>query len=360
MRRDLNVQRWVGASVALLMSVVSCANNSGGDEPKTPVTCGGEQRIALNCESEFKYEGRNIEGGFEALGMGSANAKTDEVALRQIDQQTEQYAAQARRLCEEYNACVVDKDTYATRSENLRRRMSKAPELYDGIKAAPDADARRKALSDAYQQLVPDEQRTELAMELAVNAQRPEQSAPVVIGPGTSLPTNTHVSFSVNVSKSAYVYLFQKGPDGAINVLFPDARIPLQNPIPAGTELRIPGAGASFRLNEKDIGTERVYVVASLQALTTFQQSAERVASGQAAEGDVKAVTDMPSNSSASGSCKTRALELEGAPETPCVRSRGLELDSGPSASPAPASLRARTEAADGILAQVFSFEHTP
>ncbi|HYQ15167.1 MAG TPA: hypothetical protein VEQ58_05410, partial [Polyangiaceae bacterium] len=147
---------------------------AGGGDAKTPVKCGAEERVQLSCESEFKYDGRRIEGGFSALGFGNASAKTDEMALRQIDQQTEQYAAQAKRLCEEYNACIVDKDTYATRSENLRRRMSKAPELYDGLKAAgADSEQRRKALADAYRELVPDEQRRELSLSLAVQARKP-------------------------------------------------------------------------------------------------------------------------------------------------------------------------------------------
>lgn len=324
-------------------------------EAHTPVNCGGEERVQINCESEFSYEGRNIEGGFAAAGLGSLSAKTEEAALRQIDQQTEQYSSQAKRLCEEYNACVLDKETYGTRSENLRRRMSKVPELYDGIKAAPNDDARRKALAAAYQELVPDEQRRELALALRVNATRPGETNSTVIGPGTSLPTDTRISFSVEVTHPAYVYFFQKGPDGAFNVLFPDARIAVKNPIAAGTELRIPAGDASFRLNEKDIGTEHVYVVASLDPLDSIGQAAERVAAGSPPEGQLASVSSIPSNS---GDCNQRALELdEGAPK--CVRSRGLELDDAP-ASDEKASLRARTEAADSVLVQVFGFEHTP
>lgn len=349
-------RQFKGALLALMGSgVMAACGNSGGSDAKAPVQCGAEARVQLDCSSEFKYEGRNIEGGFQALGVGSANAKTDEVALRQIDQQTEQYAAQARRLCDEYNACVLDKETYATRSENLRRRMSKVPELYDGVKGAASDDARRKALADAYQQLVPDAERRELSLELSVLAKKPTDSSPVSIGSGSSLPTNTRLSFALKVSRAAHVYLFQKSPDGALNVLFPDSRIGVTNPLGAGAELRIPSGEQSFRLNEKDIGTERVYVVASLDALPSLAQAAQRVASGQRPEGALASVTDMPSNQ---GACKQRALELdEAAPG--CVRSRGLELDEAPAAGDKP-SLRARTEAADGVLVQVFSFEHTP
>lgn len=345
--------RGAAAPLIALLGLVGCG--AGGPNPATPGKCGGEDRPQLSCESEFKYDGRNIEGGFSALGIGNGNAKTDETALRQIDQQTEQYVAQARRLCDEYNACVLDKDTYATRSENLRRRMSKVPELYEGLKAATDDDARRKALAAAYQELVPDGERRELGFTLGVHAQKPAEGSASVIGGGSVLPTSTRVSFTINVSHPAYVYLFQKAPDGTLNVLFPDARIATRNPLPAAVDLRIPTGEQAFKLNDRDIGTERVYIVASLEPLDSLQAAAERVAAGQKPDGQLASVTTIPNNRSG---CKTRALELDDG-ATPCVRSRGLQLDDAP-AGKSKASLRAQTEAADGVLVQVFSFEHTP
>jgi len=353
--------------VELLLAMailVSAAPNSlgcgsggpGGGEARRPAMCGAEERVQLNCESEFKYEGRNIKGGFSALGVGSADAKTDEVALRQIDQQTEQFVAQSRRLCDEYNACVLDKETYGTRSENLRRRMSKVPELYDSVKAAADPAARTKALSTAYQELVPAEARRELTLELGVRAKKPDQGSTGLVSAGARLPTDSRVSFSLKVSHPAYLYLFQKSPDGTINVLFPDAHIATPNPLPGGVELRIPSGEASYRLNEKDVGTERVYIVASLEPLTNIEQAAQRVAAGEKPVGQLAAVAQIPQNS---GSCKTRALELDDSATPPCVRSRGLELDPEPQ-NAGGASLRARTEAADSVLVQVFAFEHTP
>lgn len=337
--------------------LVSCGGGGGGGgDAKTPVKCGAEERVQLSCESEFKYEGRRIEGGFSALGVGSANAKTDETALRQIDQQTEQYAAQAKRLCEEYNACVVDKDTYATRSENLRRRMAKVPELYDGLKSATAPEQRRKALADAYQALVPDEQRRELTLLLSVQAKTPSDAGFVVIKPGRSLPTETRVAFSLQVSQPAHVYLFQKSPDGKLSVLFPDARIATQNPVPAGAELRIPPGNGAFRLNDKDIGTERVYVIASLEPLPNLAQAASQVANGAAPQGALAKVAQVSSNQ-ADPNCNERGLELDDTSSSGCVRPRGLELEPEPSSSGA--SLHARTEAADSVLFQVFAFEHT-
>jgi hypothetical protein len=351
MRSLFGLVAWFGVALG------ACGGGGGGDA-KAPVKCGGEERVPLSCESEFKYEGRNIEGGFSALGFGSANAKTDETALRQIDQQTEQYAAQSKRLCEEYNGCVVDKETYATRSENLRRRMAKVPELYDGLKAATDPAARRKALADAYQALVPDEARRELSLSLAVQAKKPSDAGFAAVAAGSALPTETRVAFSIQVSHPAHVYLFQKSPDGKLSVLFPDARIATQNPIQAGAELRIPPGNGAFRLNDKDIGTERVYVVASLEALPNLAQAAAQVASGGQPQGALAKVAQVSSNQ-AQPNCNERGLELDDTSSSSngCVRPRGLELDPEPAGSSA--SLRARTEAADSILFQVFSFEHT-
>lgn len=324
--------------------------------------CAGEDRPQLNCESEFKYEGRKIEGGFSLAGIGGANAKTDEAALRAIDKETEQYAAQSRRLCDEYNKCVIEKDAYATRSENLRRRMSKVPELYDEVKRATDDDARRKALGKAYRQLVPDDARRELAFDFSVDAQKPSEGSARAIAPGEKLPTGTKVAFVVRPSKSSYVYLFQKGPDGKVNVLFPDTRIGTKNPLAAASALRLPpAAGASFKLNDKDIGTERVYIVASLDPVTSLDGAIEKASGGAAPTGALASVTETQGGGGAKG-C-TRALELDEGPAPKCFRSRGLELDEGPGdgsgAAAQPASFRARTEAADSVIVQVFAFEHT-
>ncbi|MBX3262644.1 MAG: DUF4384 domain-containing protein [Labilithrix sp.] len=344
--------------------VVVAAACGPSAEPRTPAAldCDGEARRPLDCQSEFSYDGRKIEGGFSAVGLGGANGKTEEIALRAIDKETEQYAAQSRRLCDEYNKCVIDKATYATRSENLRRRMSKAPELLDEVKSATDEDARRKALAKAYTELVPAEARRELALDFAVEAQKPSDGAPKAIAQGESLPTGTKVAFVVRPSKGAYVYLFQKSPDGRVNVLFPDERIATKNPLAAGATLRLPPGSASFKLNDKDVGTERVYLVASLDPVVSLDGALAKAGGAAAPTGALAEVTRAEDRTSARKGC-TRALELDegAAPSAPCIRSRGLEYASDDGSGPpaAPASFRARTEAADSVIVQVFAFEHT-
>lgn len=344
----------VVAGLSLLQLGGACGPST---PPRSGTQCDGHDRPQLNCESEFKYEGRKIEGGFSAIGLGGVTAKTDEQALRAIDKETEQYAAQSRRLCDEYNKCVVDKATYSTRSENLRRRMSKVPELYDEVKSASDEDARRKALSKAYTELVSDSERRELALDFVVEAQKPGESAPRAIRQGERLATGTKVAFLLRPSKGAHVYLFQKGPDGKVNVLFPDTRIPTSNPLAAGSSLRVPSGAQSFKLNAKDIGTERIYIVASLDPLSSLAGAVDKVKTGGAPGGALTQVT-VASRQKSTG-C-TRALELDEEPK--CIRPRGLELDDGaaPAAGARAASFRARTEAGDSVIVQAFAFEHTP
>jgi hypothetical protein len=249
---------------------------------------------------------------------------------------------------------VIDRTTYSTRSENLRRRMAKVPELYDEVKSAKDDDARRKSLAKAYSELVPDESRRELAFDFSVEAQKPGESSARAIGATERLATGTKVAFVVRPSKSAYVYLFQRGPDGKVNVLFPDARIATKNPLPAGATLRIPPGEQSFKLNDKDIGTENVYIVASLDPLSSLSGAAEKLGSEGAPTGPLLQVTQTTTRETSG--CP-RALELEETPK--CVRSRGLELDGPSREGAAPASFRGRTEAADSVIVQRFSFEHT-
>jgi hypothetical protein len=340
--------------VAAISSLVGCG---GGGDAKTAVgACGAEQRPQLDCTSEFNYDATNVKGGFSALNV-SLQAQTEQKALREIDTETQQYIVQARRLCDEYNKCVLDRETYSLRAENMRRRMAKLPELYESVKNATDPDQQRKALSKAYTELVPDESRTELKLSLAVLARTPTQSDPSVVQEGTKLASGSRISFSVQVSRAAHVYLFQKSPSGSLNVLFPDPRITIANPVPAGKELRIPQGGASFKLDANDIGTERVFVVASLEPISSLSQAVSGLQAGSPAGAPVVAVTQI---APASACPKTRALSFdEDQPAGGCTRERGLSLDDD-SAGAAPSSMTARSEAGDSVIARAFSFEHTP
>lgn len=324
-------------------------------------TCQEGERPQMSCaSSEIDFQGKNVSGGanvgFGALSVGG-QLQTEDKALREIDDATSQYVVEWRRLCQEYNACVLDRETYSVRSENLRRRLAGIPEIKETIVAAgADPLARAKAISAAYTALVPEESRTELDLEFTVLAQKPDEPALRPAGQGELLVTDTRVAFVVSTSKPAYVYLFQRDPTGGINVLFPDARIPVSNPIPAQALVRIPAGDATYRLNEKDVGTERVYIVASLTPVASMQEAVDKLNSGGGETAALKSMTGVETKA-AGTSCRTRALELDDTAAAGCVRSRGLELDE-PGTAGGAASLSARTEAADSMIVQLFAFEH--
>lgn len=230
-------------TLALCLVLPACHSS----EAKNPVgSCGGQPRPALDCSTEFAYDATKMQGGFEAMGIAKLNANSEQTALRQIDQETARYITQSRRLCDEYNKCVVSAEIYATRSENLRRRLAQVPELYDSIRNAPTDEARRTALESSYRELVPDKARTELQLNFSVIAQKPGESTAMPIREGASLPTETHVAFVVDTSRPTYLYLAQKSETGQIKVLFPDPRITQQNPIPPGVRLQIPPGSEHF------------------------------------------------------------------------------------------------------------------
>ncbi len=310
----------------------------------TSVRCGQEDRPRLACETEFAYDANKVSGGFTALGVG-VEGSTEVAALRQIDAATERYIASAKRLCEEYNACIVDGQTYAIRAENLRRRLARVPELADGVRHAVDHQERLQALSSAYEALVPEEEQTGLDVELAIVARRPGEAQGRAIGKGERLPSGTDVWIGLRPSRDAYVYLFQKSPQGSLSVLFPDSRMSLSNPVKAGEAVKIPPDGGAFRLDDH-LGTERVYVVASVGEVASLDEALSP--SSRSEE-----VPLLAAVASAGTACKSRGLSFADA--TGCVRTRGWERSAEASQV---VSYRAKTEAGDTMIVQVFSFEH--
>jgi hypothetical protein len=188
-------------------------------------------------------------------------------------------------------------------------------------------------------------------LDFTALAQRPNEPSLQRILPGASLPSGSRIAFVVQVARQAHVYLFQKSATGAVNTLFPDARIAVKNPLQPGVRMRIP-ATTSFKLDDKDIGPESVYIVASLSPVPgLIGQDGGRTGEPPSAS---KALTDV---TSIDPGCRSRSLALEEGAADGCVRPRGLSLDS---ASPdSEASLATRSEAGDDRIATVFTFQHT-
>lgn len=335
--------------------------------PEGKTAAGGK----LVCENEFHLDALNVSGGggFAALRIdGSVETK----AIRQINDSVVSYGVQAKRLCEEFNGGVLTREEYSTRSENLRRRLAGVPELHDKLESAAksnDMGAQKKALYAAYEGLVPDEQRSDLSLEFTTDialpdaldgvpatpcAQKIKRGDAKIISHGDSVPSGALMSFRARTSKPAYVYLFQQNEmTKEITTLFPSSRIPIAEPVPPDKVVRIPHETAGFCVNEKDLGMERVYVVASLTPVERLEKFAS---GGQSSQSKTLGLEGLSTGRAAKNECP-RALELVDT-AGPCVRGRGLVLQDDAKEERPTRSFRAVAEAGDSTIVKVFAFEH--
>jgi len=214
-----------------------------------------------------------------------------------------------------------------------------------------------------------------LTLDFTVTAQRPDESPRTLHG-GEELFEGAGLVFRFRVSAPAHLYLCQRSSaTGQIQVLFPDERIPLKNPVPGGEWVRIPAGDRTYRLDNKDLGTETVFVVASPTPLERLDQALEGLRKpGAGGSGEVAAaehellalsVGDRPD------CVKTKGLSLDvgGVAEGDCgVRTKGIALDeeparaegAGATAGAPKASRRLASTAANPLIFVPFSFKHVP
>jgi hypothetical protein len=352
------------AATSLAALIASC----GAAKTPTDVACaGGETRTQIDCSSEISYQGYSTKGGFGVMNLASGEAKHEDIALRRVDENTEQFVAMQTRLCRDYNACVLDKDAYAQEARTIRERLGRVPALISAIRSAGSDDERRRAIDELYRDTVPEDKRVEeVTFRLGMDAELPDSAGGGKVGmrPGMPLPTNAKVAFTVEVSPEAYLYIFQKAPGGGITVLFPDERIGTQNPLRGGA--RIPTGSMRFRLNDQDVGTEQVFIAASRKPIPNLEASLKRVSSGQIEsmkdDSLLKSFDRVPAEEPKT---KCRAFVLDtGSQDSGCTRSRGLVLEdsdgsSSSSSSTASPAIAARTEPGDDVIVKVFAFNHT-
>jgi hypothetical protein len=307
-----------GLLTSTLVLTACPGGGSGGDAGATPGStrmCQGEERVMLDCSSEVNYQGVSGDAEISVMDIASAKGGFEEKAIRRVNEQVEQFVAAQTRACRDYNACVMSNEDYRVEATETRQRMQILPTLMTALKSAKTESERVKVLDRLYRGVVPDEKRVEeVTFQMNMLATLPAElgGGSFSVAPGGAVPTGAKVHFTVRTSKQAYLYIFQTTPLGEVNVLFPDARIGTSNPMTGGVAARIPGA-QSFRVNDKDIGTEHVYVVVSAKPLNDIGSALGKVRSGK--------VKTMAQSSS------LRSLAIEAAPET--SNCRALELQGG-------------------------------
>ena len=352
----LAMRLWAGMLVLSACSPAGPTGARGGESQ----TCGDETRVTLDCRSEVAYEGIAADTEVKIFDVATASASFEEKAMRRVNEHVERFVAAHTSACRDYNACVLDKAQYRQASEEIRERLARLPALMTALDEATTSEERLAALDAMYRDIVPDEARPEeVTFAMGIVAELPKElgGGRYVVAPGGAVPTGAQVHFEVRASAEAFLYVFQTTPRGEVRVLFPDLRIGTRNPVPGGIARRIP-PGRTFRVNDRDLGVENLYVVVSRQPLSELDASL-----AQLTEGEVESTTKSPLLSSI---VKLRSPEnAEG-----CERRRVLELSESDRcalpwaitvedtvASPSLA-LQVRTQPGDDLIATVYPFEH--
>jgi len=372
-------------TLASLAVPLGCGGGGGGPEGAVAgeaIDCGGTKRAAADCGAA------KDEGG--SLKVSGAQSKAEETAMARINASIEELNAEHARLCESYNACTIDEAAYSGGTSPIKERIAK---LRDAIREMSDASAsygvRKRALNDVYRSVVPADKRVEeLTFRMGLQAELPASvgGGQVDIEPGSVLPTNARVAFSFEVSKDAHLYIFQRTPKDEVTVLFPDKRIGTQNPLRAGTWIEIPPNGARFRVNDKDMGDENVYIVVSQTPISSLDGALQKVKDGAVTkitdDAVLKAFTSVVPGKAPKEGC-ARGLEFDtGETVIPaCSRTRGLVLDApqGDTISYSPGSgqkhqrmmpddektsakhtpvMEVVTDPGDSVIVKVFPFKH--
>lgn len=326
MRVTSLVGPWV-LTLALGLVLGSCKKNGASGNP--------------DCDTDIKYDGRKVEGRVDVAKFG-VQASTSVEAVRAVDAAVERYTSRWRSLCMDYKNGAMTPEEYRVESRSLRERMEKLETQMLVLEAAPDAASYQAALKQIYLTMVPPEQAVDLKLEFGVLAQKPGESSFTAVPQDGSIATGTKVYFNLRTSAQAHIYLYQETPSGKINVMFPHPQMPMANPLPAGTELRIPPAPGYFTLDAEGVGREQVHLVASLEPLTQLATSLSK-----------------PTPSADELACGARDLNYN--PGTSCTddtqaRTFGLtEPGNAPDVS-----MTASNTAGARSIHQIFTFQHTP
>jgi Domain of unknown function (DUF4384) len=362
MRQSPSFMKLGSGAIAVLGIVLA----SGACTVKSPsnVECAGENRQTIDCSTEVSSQSYKSSGGFDVmkLAQGQDGAGFEVKALQRIDEVTETFVTVQSRLCREYNACALDKAEYEAESKEVHEQLDQVILLVEKVKSAQSDEARAEALDALYRYAVPSEKRVEeVALRLALEADLPADvgGQRITVRPGAPLPTDARVWFWVEAMPEAYVYIFQKSARGDLSILFPDERIGTKNPLASESRARIPSGDLKFKVNDKDLGLEHIYLAASRKPLASLDEAFARVREGKTtniSQDKLLAGFDsLPAIGSMNRRC--RGLELE-KPIEDCTRTRGLELDVSAGFGEG-SSIGAITEPGDGLVVYKFSFEHT-
>jgi hypothetical protein len=193
--------------------------------------------------------------------------------------------------------------------------------------------------------------KNDLELSYRVLVRSPNDKEPRAIHSGDTVKTGDEMIFYVQPSQPAHCFVLQRnGKTKALDVLFPNKLLELKNPLPAEST-RLPPEPHTLTLDNKALGTETVYLIASKHPLPDLAASLD--GDKPRAIADQVVTIAMAKRSDCAGTARDLVLDATG----PCaVQPRGLVLDA-PKAAPA-GTRGIRAQGDDDIVLVPFQFVH--
>ncbi len=336
----------------------------------------------MPCDAEIQYQATRFAAGLEVLKIGGGKTEVETKSIREASEKLQAYVAVQRRACDEYNNGVITRERYD-------EKASEATNFLFGMASerAKSSNVREKASGEyvvaaikAKSEIV-----SPLSLKVTLRARTPlpsgEYAPEIVVPPNYPLATGTLGAFEVAARETVYLYMFQVTPQKEVNVLFPNKALQTQNPLEGGQPVRMPGMGAdgkakTFKLDDRNIGLERVYFVVSAKPIAALDRSLAAFAEGRATaiESDPSLADFASLKAGSEGLCagqKTRDLTIVDDPDAgkaksarasdECVRTRGWVIDDAPEpGKPVAHSLAAFTAPGERVIVKFFPFQHVP
>lgn len=119
---------------------------------------------------------------------------------------------------------------------------------------------------------------TSAEREVAYAIEIDQSRGPVRVGEDWRFHSGDRCRILFRPGFDAYVYVVNRGPrQMAYQMLFPSDRIAARNPIPAGSEVRVPGAETAWLHMDEDAGDENLILIASTAPFAEFDGMAGEV-----------------------------------------------------------------------------------
>src|SRR5690606_13756711 len=94
--------------------------------PSSPVLCDGAERPRVDCSATHALRSQVLQAnaGLLQIGLGF-EGKYETHALEQVRESTEHLALNLESMCEDYNACVLDRARYVEETARIRELLSR-------------------------------------------------------------------------------------------------------------------------------------------------------------------------------------------------------------------------------------------